>query len=246
MRMRDFSMRKFKYCHGEKASRKRQYMSSRDIIDFNQASVKFIKDDETIKSLTNPIYRPILLILREGIKTAEEIEEELRSKDKYKDISGKTPSLKTIYRHLKALSDVDLVIQAGVRIIDRKEEEKPPVTQKLFARTAKFFYLDSKSKKTSEPKNIQKRVKIITELFALTQKLDKSANEKLKDILTEIYSKTTKESDKLFKEFPEELAEIAGNLPLDELQLLLEDYMILKIIQQSSEFEKRLKEILKD
>ena len=221
-------------------------MSSRDIIDYNQASVKFVKDEETIKSLTNPIYRPILLILREGIKTAEEIEEELKSKDKYKDISGKTPSLKTIYRHLKTLSDADLVIQAGVRIVDRKEEEKPPVTQKLFARTAKFFYLDSKSKKTSEPKNIQKRVQILTELFALTQKLDKSANEKLKEIVTDIYTHTTEESDILFKEFPDELAEIAGNLPLEELQLVLEDYMILKILQRGSKFEKELKEILKD
>ena len=221
-------------------------MNSRDIVDFNQISVKVIQEEETIKLLTNPIYRPILAILREGIKTAEEIEEEFKTKEKYKDLSGKTPSLKTIYRHLKALSDVDLVIQAGVRIIDRKDEEKPPVTQKLFARTAKFFYLESKAKKAVEPKKLQKRVDILSKIFSLTHKVDKSANEKLKEILTNLYTYEIEESDKLFKEYPDNIAEIAGNLPLEDLQQVLEDYLILKILQKSSIFEKDLKDILKD
>jgi hypothetical protein len=221
-------------------------MNSRDIVDFKQISVKFIEDEDTTKALYNPIYRPLLLILREGIKTAEEIEEEFKTNDKYKDHSGKTPSLKTIYRHLKALSEAELVIQAGVRIVDRKEEDKPPVTQKLFARTAKFFYVDAKTQKTQESKKLQNRAEILTKIFSLTHKVEKSTTAKLKDILENMYSYEIEVSDRLFKEFPDELAEIAGNLPLKDLQHLLEDYMILMVLLQSSKYEKDLKEILKE
>ncbi|NPD89487.1 MAG: helix-turn-helix domain-containing protein [Asgard group archaeon] len=216
-------------------------MSSRDIIDFNQVSVKFVDDEEATKLLSNPIYRPILLILREGIKTAEEIAEEFKAKDEYE-----AKDIKTIYRHLKALSDVDIVIQAGVRILDRTEEDKPPVTQKLFARTAKFFYLTNKTEKVMEPKKLQKRVEILTKLFALTHKVDKSTIDNLKKIIEKLRSFELEESEILFKQFPDELAEIVGNLPLEELQHTLEDYLILKILLQKSNYEKDLKEILKD
>ncbi len=221
-------------------------MNHRDIIDFDQISVKFIEDEEAIKFLHNPIYKPVLLILREGTKTAEEIVEELGTKDEYRNISGKTPSLKTIYRHLNELTKVDLIIQAGVRIIDRKDEDKPPVTQKLFARTAKFFYIADKTKKFLEPKKLGKRAEILAKLFALTHKVDKSSVEKLEKLTTELHSFEVEESEKLFKQFPDELAEIAGNLPLEELQYTLEDYIMLKILLQSSNFEKELKEILRE
>ncbi|MHA1955059.1 MAG: hypothetical protein ACXAAM_08205 [Candidatus Heimdallarchaeaceae archaeon] len=221
-------------------------MNQRDIIDFDQISVKFIEDEEAIKFLHNPIYRPVLRILREGIKTAEEIVEELGTKDEYKNISGKTPSLKTIYRHLNDLTSVDLIIQAGVRIIDRKDEDKPPVTQKLFARTAKFFYIADKTKQSLEPKKLEKRATILAKLFALTHKVDKSSVEKLKELITELHSFEVEESKNLFGQFPDELAEIAGDLPLEELQHILEDYIILKLLLRSSSYEKQLKEIFEN
>jgi hypothetical protein len=217
-------------------------MSHRDIVDYNQVSVKFVEDEESIKSLTNPMYRPILLMLREGVKTAEEIEEEFKTKEEYREVSGKTPSLKTIYRHLKALTNAELVIQAGVRILDRTGEDKPPVTQKLFGRTAKFFYLSDKSKKVMEAKKLERRAEILTKLLKLTHKVDKVSVTKIKKLLSKFYTFELEESERLFKQYPEELAEIAGDLPLNDLQYVLEDYLVMKLLG-NTDILNELKEI---
>jgi len=219
-------------------------MSHRDIVDFSQVSVKFVEDEEAIKLLTNPMYRPILRILREGVKTAEEIEEEFKTRSEYKEVSGKTPSLKTIYRHLKALSNADLVIQAGVRILDRTDVDKPPVTQKLFARTAKFFYLSDKSKEALEPEKIQKRVDVLWQILSLDYKLEKSSKERLGDLITNSFTFGIEQSKRLFTEFPDELAEIAGHLPLNELQQVLDDYLTLKILLENTDLRKNLSKII--
>ena len=139
--------------------------------NYKQESVKFVVDKEANKLLNNPIYRPILLILREGIKTAEEIQEVIKTKEELQK-----PSLKTIYRHLKALTAADLVVEAGVRKIYKSGEEKPPTTQRLFARTAKFFYLSGSTEEYISPENVKKRAKLLREILGIDLKHKPSLN----------------------------------------------------------------------
>ena len=131
-------------------------MSYRDIVEFEQESVKFIEDEKAIKMLRNELYKPLLLILREGVKTVQEIEEE------YKKHSKKIPNIKSLYRHIKALTDVGLITEAGVRSYKKSTEDK-----KLYSRTAKFFYIVDKHEDWEESVLNTGNMKVIASILQL-------------------------------------------------------------------------------
>ncbi len=207
--------------------------------NYKQESVKFVVDKEANKLLNNPIYRPILLILREGIKTAEEIQEVIKTKEELQK-----PSLKTIYRHLKALTAADLVVEAGVRKIYKSGEEKPPTTQRLFARTAKFFYLSGSTEEYISPENVKKRAKLLREILGIDLK-HKPSLDCLEEFIVKLESSNDNCMTDLFKEHPDELAEVVGEVPVHELQNVLNIYSSIRLLLRKSEFEKYLKECLK-
>ncbi len=223
-------------------NKERKNVTDNIFANYKQESVMFIVDKEATKLLSNPIYRPILLILREGIKTAEEIQDIISTKEEYKEMG--TSSLKTIYRHLKALTSAGLVVEAGIRKIDRSEEEKTPVTQRLFSRTAKFFYLSGSEKSHLSPEKSKVRAKLLQELIAIGHNVAKPNIDCLIELISKITSCQVESGSNLFKEYPDELVEIVGDVELKDFESVLYIYSAIVLLLRKSEFEKDLKNCL--
>ncbi len=209
-------------------------MSDRTYSDFEQLAVKIIVEDEALKLLVNPIYRPILLVLREGIKTAEEIEEALLTKKEYQVVTVKAPSLKTIYRHLKALTSAGLVTQAGTR-----------GTQRLFARTAKFFYLKDSKKEHLVPEKIKTKAKLLSTILQIGLDIPKPPLDCLGNLIEKIYKFEADCGEDLFTEHAEEIAEFLGDVPLEDLQSILNMYSTINFLLRKDKFTKDFKDCLK-
>ncbi|GAG95343.1 unnamed protein product, partial [marine sediment metagenome] len=128
-------------------------MKTQDLIDpnFKQKPVVLIKEEAKMQIMANPIYFPILMSLRDGYKTIKEIEEEynkfivkdlkkqgIKDRKKIKEmVDKKKRSDKSLYRYIQHLIDADFVVLVGKRIAMEKS-----MTEKIFARTAKFFFVD--------------------------------------------------------------------------------------------------------
>ncbi len=220
-------------------------MTYRKYSDFEQESVKFIVDEEASNLLNNPIYLPILLILREGDKTAEEIEEAYRTKKEYKLASVKSPSLKTIYRHLKALTDAGLVIQSGTKILHRTEGGKSTGSQKLFARTAKFFYLQSDQKYHLSTERIKVRAKLLSKVLQIGLEIPKPSLDCLEKLIEKIIKRQIASVSNLFSKHSDVMAEFLGDVPIDDLQSVVDLYSIINLLLSKDKFTKDFKECLK-
>ncbi|MHA2357740.1 MAG: hypothetical protein ACXABK_03095 [Candidatus Heimdallarchaeaceae archaeon] len=214
-------------------------MTSRELIDFKQKSVKFIEDEKQHKILQNPLYRPILKILRSGNMTAKDIKKD------YEDQTGDKINIKTLYRHLQTLTEAELITEAGVRITKETEEEKQITrTEKLYSRTAKFFYLQKKHEEGLDKKKLKRRSKVLSQLLSLSPEVEITSTECLTTLLEKLYNYEVQSTEKLFRDYPNEVAEIAGNLPLDELQDVMASLLTLIILLNFKDFEEELKECL--
>ena len=133
-------------------------MKTQDVIDpdFKQKPVMLIKEESKLQVMGNPVYYPIFMSLRDGYKTVKEIEQDYTkyTKKEAKKKGAKTKkeieefvkknkrSGKSLYRYIQHLVEADFVVPVGKRVALEK-----PMTEKLFARTAKFFFVDSYSDK---------------------------------------------------------------------------------------------------
>lgn len=208
-------------------------MSYQDIIEEKQVSVINLSDEEKIKRLHNPLYMPIIKILREGYKTFKEI------KNEYTKYDSTVPPDKTLYRHLNSLKDAGLVFEIGKRVYKGKS-----MTEKLFARTAKFFYTTGSAKDEKYKKRIKKESELLSKIFSLTIGADKTSAACIESFLSIQTERNLKCIDDLFTKYPDEVAEIAGNIPHDELQALVEDYVHINTLLNFPETKEELRKCL--
>ena len=134
-------------------------MSYQDITDFKPETVKFLSDPSVLETTRNPLYTPILSILRGGIKTLKEIKEEYKKHSYKKEI----PADKSLYRHLKHLKEKGLIAEVGKRVYTDQA-----MTEKLFGRTAIFFYLRDDEKFDIQSKSNIKRAELLGNIFERT------------------------------------------------------------------------------
>lgn len=113
--------------------RKPKQGESQDIISFTPAPVKILRDKETLEILEDPAYYLIIKVLRKGPMTVRDLDEAY-NRAAAEDKKYESKSDKTLYRYLKHLEKVDLVIPAGKRIAIGKT-----ASETLFARTAIVF-----------------------------------------------------------------------------------------------------------
>lgn len=209
-------------------------MTYEDFITGKQNSVEFLKDEQAIKTLRNPLYRPIIKILREGYKTFKEIKKEY---SKYANV----PPDKTLYRHLKTLENEGLIFEIGKRVYTDQS-----MTEKLYARTAKFFHMTEESLESEErEKRTKRRAEIVTKIFELINKTPTISKECVEEIMKKSYAYEKKKIENLFRGFPDELVEIAGDLPADELQFVVTDFTKLSMLIDYPELIEELKKCLK-
>ncbi len=211
-------------------------MLYKDLIDYEPKPVLFIEDEATMDILRNPLYTPILSILRHGIKTLKEI------KDEYKNHTKKTeiPSDKSLYRHLKQLKDAGLIAEAGRRVYTEQT-----LTEKLFSRTAYFFYSRPSDLEKRNREQHQRQAELLAKLFKITLNIPQPPSEGMLKITDRIKLSSINSHDDLFKNHVEELVKLFENVTATDLQAVVEMYWIIKLMLGKSEFDEDFKKYLK-
>ncbi|MHA1212191.1 MAG: hypothetical protein ACTSSH_07000 [Candidatus Heimdallarchaeota archaeon] len=179
-------------------------MEVRDVITYNQRIVMKITDKEIAQYFYDKDYGMLLKFLRSGPKTIKEIEGTYLEE-------GNEKSDKTIYRYIKTLDELGLVVEAGKRIYTDENNKNKTVT--LYMRTAKVF-LDRAIEMTSEKLKEEKMSRIFKAYKILLDNLEEDKSFTV-DCLKDIYDLVYNEG----QDYAAQIIEKAG----DELFELLED-----------------------
>lgn len=224
-------------------------METQDVIDpkFKQKPVILITDEEKIQVMSNPTYFPILMSLRDGYKTVKEIEEDytkyfykLAIKKGYSKqeeieefVEENKRSDKSLYRYIKDLIKFNFVVPIGKRVALEK-----PMTEKLFARTAKFFFVENFYEKSEcqNPKCIESISKL-TELIFNVPKVDPEEIVHISNLLSD---STKKISEILFGPKSEDFVDIVEELSLDEVMIAIQMLSLIKLIANQKEYKQLL------
>ncbi len=215
--------------------------------NFKQKPIILIKEESKLEIMSNPIYYPILMSLREGPKTVKEIEEDylifiekeakkqgIKDKKKIKEyVAKKKRSDKSLYRYIQHLIELDFVALYGKRVAMDK-----PITEKLFARTAKFFFVDSYYDKIvcEEPNCIKSMIELLGLIYDVTTPEEKHLEE-FTALLKDSFKKVTKI---LFKEKPNEFVQKVENLSLKEITDVIQTLSIIELVRNSRKYSKLL------
>lgn len=105
----------------------------RDIVDIEPVILKVIEDKKTLELLSDLNYYGVIAVLRNGAMTVQEITQAYND-TAVKMYNIKEKSDKTIYRYLKTLSEIDVVVHAGQRINEAKG-----TSERLYMRSARVF-----------------------------------------------------------------------------------------------------------
>ena len=210
-------------------------MKFKDIVDYNPELVLITTDEDKVEILRNPLYLPILSILREGYKSLKQIQEN------YKEYSDKesVPSIKSLYRHMKHLKDAGLVSVVGKRIYDDQTKDET-----LFGRTAIFFYMRDDVERDIQDDKFKGQTKILADLLKITLDISQPTSECISDLVKKIREVFTEGHDLLFGKNIEKIAPILTQQPLEDLRTLVYDYCLITLLLRSQEFEKNLKNCL--
>jgi len=229
-------------------------MKTQDVIDpdFQQKPVILIKDEEKIPFMSNPTYYPILMSLREGYKTVKEIEEDytkyiikdlkkqgIEDEKKIKEIVNKKKrSDKSLYRYLQHLIDAGFVALAGKRIAMEKS-----MTEKLFARTAKFFFIESYyEKKVCSNQNC---IESLAQLLGLVYNVSLPNKNDIKQFISLMNVSSKKITSILLDEKSEEFVKKVDKLSLNEVTAVIQTLSIIDLVTGSKKNVKLLEELEK-
>lgn len=180
------------------------------IITYHPKFIKIIEDDKILEILKDENHYPILKILKKQPMTVKELEIE------YEKVTGKKKSDKTIYRYLKNLEDVGLVMGAGQLVTPGKT-----ATETIYSRTAMGFYIRDRMKNIREGEMGQKIVKAITALLNHILGTNYDENE-IDNMLKHIDKSHDEMMEKLSDDIENNALESIENLDLREINTILE------------------------
>jgi hypothetical protein len=227
-------------------------MKTQDVLDpdFKQKPVVIIKDEKKLQLMSNPNYYPILASLREGFKTVKEIEEDfiklikkdlkkqgLTDEKKIKEVlEKKKRSDKSLYRYIQHLIDADFVALVGKRVAMEKS-----LTEKLFARTARFFFVESYYEKLicADQSCIESLSRLLGVIYDVPP-IDENVIKKF----TSAMMKSSKEiTSILFNKKSEEFVQMVDKLALDEVTAVLQTLSIINLITNSEDHSKLIESL---
>lgn len=215
---------------------------------YKEEPIILIREESKLKIMSNPIYFPILMSLREGPKTVKEIEEDylefavkeakkqgIKDKSEIKEyVAKKKRSDKSLYRYIQHLIELDFVDVYGKRI-------SKPMTEKLFARTAKFFFVEDYYEKMvcEDSKCIESMSKVLSLIYNVP-KPDEKHVAKFTSIMKKSFENVTQI---LFKEKPEEFVQQVENLSLSEVTDVIQTLSMIDLVKNSEKYSKLIESI---
>ena len=219
---------------------------------FKQEPIILIKEDSKMEIMSNPIYYPILASLREGPKTVKEIERDsepyfkkeakkmgIRDEKDIEDyVAKRKRSDKSLYRYIQHLIELNFVTLWGKRV-----NMKNPMTEKLFARTAKFFFVEDYYDKIvcEDPNCIESMSKILSLLYNIP-KPDEKYLEKFTNVMKKSFQDVT---NKLFNDKPEEFVKTLDKLSVSEVKDVIQTLGIINLVKNADKYSKLLESLEK-
>ncbi len=227
-------------------------MKTQDIIDpeFKQKPVILIKDEEKLLIMSNPNYYPILMSLREGYKTVKEIEEDyskfiikdlmkqgIKDEKKIKEmVSKKKRSDKSLYRYIQHLIDAGFVALVGKRMAMEKS-----MTEKIFARTAKFFFVESYYEKMICAN--QNCIESLGQLLGIVYNVPQPGKSNIKQFISLMNESSKKITSILFNEKSDEFVQMVDSLSLEEVTAVIQTLSMIELANNSKKYDKLLKNL---
>ena len=219
--------------------------------DFNPKPVVLISDEVKLKIMSKPTSFPILMSLREGYKTVKEIEDFYKSylekQAKKKGMSKKDikqyvkegdRSDKSFYRYVQELIKAGFIVTIGKRVALDK-----PMTEKLFARTADFFFVEKFYEKTSctEPQCVESLAKLIGLVYDVP-----AIDEKIISDFSQLFIESSKRiTESLFGEKSSKFVDMVDGLNLEEVMTVIQMLSLVELVSSREEYSELLKLIRK-
>lgn len=218
-------------------SKKEMKGEYKDFIDFEPEILKYLTDDQHLTTLK---YKPIIEALRKKPMTPKEIHE-LYYNDDSKEYAC---SIKSIYRYLEKLVEVDLIRVAGHRITEGKR-----VTENLYMRTAKIFH--KKNINPNHPEAIKKRDLTKENLRVILEEISDSEIkdfEKYKEIIEKWLLYELQYSREIMKQVPtsDRLKDRFSELDLEFINYLNEFAARMFILLRHPDLVEKIQKLFSD
>ena len=206
-----------------------------DFVTFEPHAVLVVRDEKKFAMFFDPKYEYIFYILREGPQTLKEITEKhkeytLKDKKDKKEI--------TIYRYLKDLVEVGLVVQAGKRVYKDKI-----ATDTLYNRAALMFYPVIISEEYWKREENEPVLKKLAEMISLYTGKPKPSLATTRDLISNMYKVGESVLGKFLEEKNEEISKILGDYTFGQMDLLLRAFDMIVILLNSQFYDKEMEEI---
>jgi len=224
---------------------------SHDFITKHPVAIKVISDEKLYFSLLeDPIYEPIIVILREGPLTLEELVERY---NEYVAMKGKERKLTkveieaaqksdtSVYRYIKKLEEMGIVFEAGRRI-----DPDGRTTKALFSRTAKLFIPATTSKEWWETTSSKRIIEATAQMFAQALGTKNPDIECIKKFMLDMDTDTSQKSAKFYDEHNDLLTEITKDMGFKEIDKFLSWLNYLLLMVNSEEYLEKLKKCFKN
>ena len=154
-------------------------------------------------------------------------------------ISKEQKSEKTIYRYVKDLTQANLIVPAGQRVVIGKT-----ATETLYARKAKIFILRQHFDDTWRCDECKTTLDRVGKMLALSLNIKQPKIDCLAKLMSAIDMFQEDEQIRLFEQYDEELKEIIKDCSFTETNRLLETFKTIYLLVKSEEFKDELKKCL--
>ncbi len=222
----------------------------KDFIDpnFKQEGFKIIEGVEAIEFFSDSNYKMVLTILRDKPMSVKEITKKynqiIEEKSKQlkwtkKEKENRLRTDKTLYRYIKDLLRVGLVVQAGQRVVIGRT-----ITEALFSRSALIFYSDEGSIEWWRSKAGDEVIETTAELLELYLEIPKPSLDCLKGIVTKIVEYNQTEFFNVFENKVERAKKVVYSSEGPEIDRAIRIVDLILTILKSAEYEKELKDCL--
>jgi Fe2+ or Zn2+ uptake regulation protein len=216
---------------GEKEQNDENQKNYKDFITFTPDNVRFIS--RNTKELADKHYK-IVKSLRKKPMTVKELHSLFYNKETRKY----SRTRKTIYRYLDRLENAGIVTVVGHRITDGSR-----VAEKLYARTAKVFFMENIE---ITPELRKKEANTLMRFFSKIFLVEKGKEESLSVLLNKFLEIQPKYIKRLFNQTKEdhELAELIAQTDIDTLQCLSDFTGTFAFFVTNSDIMDQIKDIL--
>lgn len=210
-------------------------MDSTDVITFQQEIVKIIRNKEAVNELEDPNKSYLLSLLQKQPLTLDDIYEKFKANNNSK-------SIKTIYRYLNQLKKVDLISEAGKRVISDKSDIK---TETLYLANSKFaligyFLTDLENYKKSIKNN--QTYDVLGLLLAKHFGFTRYREEKYEQFLFEIGNYMLDRLKEILETLNPEVMNKLTELDWEETRLVLHRFGLFLVAKKFVEYNAKLDE----